>query len=174
MPDNLQRVDVVHVPDFIRESYEHTRLIGFRTTKRCDTSRFIQQIQPVYFSIDEKMCKENLYTIPQNLLEEIQEYGIECSDAKLQGVLAKAHALTVTATPTEGSVASQESTGQSDHLTLLVFGVIWCIFFITIALVIVQCKRTCEQKRDKQVRRNVQLVRMASSASDNSPATDQR
>ena len=58
MPDNLQRIDVVHVPDYIRESYEHTRLIGFRTTKRCDTSRFVQQVQPIYFSIDEKMCKE--------------------------------------------------------------------------------------------------------------------
>ena len=41
MPDNLQRVDVVHVPDYIKDSYEHTRLLGFRTTKRCDTSRFI-------------------------------------------------------------------------------------------------------------------------------------
>ena len=52
------------------------------------------------------MCKENLYTIPENLLEEIQEYGIECSDAKLQGVLARAHEVTLTATPTEGPVAS--------------------------------------------------------------------
>ena len=41
MPDNLQRVDVIHVDDIIKDSYDHTRLLGFRTTKRCNSSRFI-------------------------------------------------------------------------------------------------------------------------------------
>ena len=42
MPDNLDMVDVIHVPEYIKNSYDHTRLIGFRTTKRCNRSRFIQ------------------------------------------------------------------------------------------------------------------------------------
>ena len=41
MPDNLSRVSVVHVDETFRQSYDHTRLIGFRTAKRCDSSRFI-------------------------------------------------------------------------------------------------------------------------------------
>ena len=41
MPENLQRVSVVHVDEVFRKSYDHTRLIGFRTAKRCNSSRYI-------------------------------------------------------------------------------------------------------------------------------------
>ena len=38
-------------------------------------------IQPIYYSIDEAMCKRYVDYISQELVEEIPAYGVECSDA---------------------------------------------------------------------------------------------
>ena len=38
----------------------HTRLVGFRTTKRCESDNNIMSVQPIYYSIDEQMCKKTL------------------------------------------------------------------------------------------------------------------
>ena len=40
----------------LTSAYEHTRLVGLRTTKSCATSSKILSIQPIYFSINEEMC----------------------------------------------------------------------------------------------------------------------
>lgn len=57
----------------------HTRLVGFRTTKRCEEAEKIMSVQPIYFSIDETMCKEYLTPITKGLSEEISAYGPACS-----------------------------------------------------------------------------------------------
>ena len=47
--------------DFVRNYDErHTRLLGFRSGKRCLESKTISTIQPIFYSISEKMCKEIL------------------------------------------------------------------------------------------------------------------
>ena len=59
---------------------DHTRLIGFRTTKRCRSDKQIMSIQPIYYSIDERMCKSYVDYVSQELYNEIPAYGAECSD----------------------------------------------------------------------------------------------
>ena len=44
-------------------------IVGFRTTKDNVTSNFIKSVQPIYFSIDEIICKENLIQISEELAE---------------------------------------------------------------------------------------------------------
>lgn len=34
----------------------HTRLLGFRSGKRCKESKAIRTIQPIFYSVNEKMC----------------------------------------------------------------------------------------------------------------------
>ena len=42
---------------FVRNFDEsHTRLLGFRTSKRCHESRTIRTVMPIFYSVDEKMC----------------------------------------------------------------------------------------------------------------------
>lgn len=63
------------------EHYERTRLIGFRTSKRCKQTNYINSVQPIYYSLDEKMCKEHLQLVTPGMLEEINDYGLDCADS---------------------------------------------------------------------------------------------
>ena len=47
----------------------HTRIVGFRTTKACESSKRIMSLQPIYYSLDRRMCTEVLKS--PGLLEEI-------------------------------------------------------------------------------------------------------
>ena len=58
-----------------------TRLIGFRTTKRCESSKFIMSLQPIYYSLDEEMCTEVLTSLSASHLDEIGGYGPTCAQA---------------------------------------------------------------------------------------------
>ena len=66
------------------EGHQHTRLIGFRTGKRCHTDHLIKEIMPIYYSRNEEMCKQHLTPISQNYQGEIASYGLECNDASLK------------------------------------------------------------------------------------------
>ena len=93
------------------------------------------------------------------MLSEIQDYGIDCSDARLQGVLAETHNLTInTENVVKGKTAGLAGNGVSDHYTAVTFVLIWVIFFITVFLVILQCKRQCNEKKERVTRKNIELV----------------
>ena len=49
---NLTTLEVSEVDQLFLESYDTTRLIGFRTSKECKQSDFISEIQPIYYSTD--------------------------------------------------------------------------------------------------------------------------
>lgn len=72
------------------DSYGHTRLIGFRTTKPCQTNKFITSIQPIYYSVDDNICKNRLTMLSDGMKEEIPEYGLECSDPRVTIGVAQA------------------------------------------------------------------------------------
>ena len=58
----------------------HTRLIGFRTSKRCHSSKSILSVQPIYYSIDEEFCNSVFTPLSMGMLAEIGSYGPECAE----------------------------------------------------------------------------------------------
>ena len=64
---DIYRIDSPGDKDKLREvempygkKHLNTRLIGFRTTKRCQTDKKIMSVQPIFYSIDEDLCKNQL------------------------------------------------------------------------------------------------------------------
>ena len=56
---------------FRSENFEtKTRIVGFRTTKSNEHSSLLKSIQPIYFSIDENICKYTLRSISSSVLNE--------------------------------------------------------------------------------------------------------
>lgn len=66
---------------------EHTRIIGFRTTKECETAKQIMSIQPIYFSLDEGICSRVLKPLQSGHLEEVGGYGPTCAETTAQMAL---------------------------------------------------------------------------------------
>lgn len=62
----------------VRSQVDLTRLIGFRTTKRCESDKFIESLQPIYYSLDREMCTEVLISLSSSHLDEIGGYGPTC------------------------------------------------------------------------------------------------
>jgi len=62
-------------------SYGHTRLVGLRTQKLCDSAQDVVSVQPIYYSVDEQMCTEYLQELTSGMLEEIPAFGITCEEA---------------------------------------------------------------------------------------------
>ena len=65
----------------IVNDYESTRLIGFRTTKKCKDDKLIKSIQPIYYSKNEEVCKTILQPVSNIMMNEPQEYGHNCYEA---------------------------------------------------------------------------------------------
>ena len=62
------------------ESYMTSRLVGFRTTKTCDDAHHLIGIQPIYYSVDDKVCNGYLTKLSSGMLEEIPTYGETCNE----------------------------------------------------------------------------------------------
>ena len=73
----------------LMQANDNTRLIGFRTTKRCHSSKQIKSIQPIYYSINEDICKNVLLPLTEVILDEIPVYGVECGDGILASKLTQ-------------------------------------------------------------------------------------
>lgn len=69
--DEAQITNLPNEVSLIEGQSRHTRLVGFRSTKRCEESKTIMSLQPIYYSIDEKMCTENLLSLSGGMLSEI-------------------------------------------------------------------------------------------------------
>lgn len=80
------KLSEVIVDKEILESARHTRVVGFRTSKRCAGSKNITGVQPIYYSIDEQMCKEYLEPVTDLLLSEPTGHGPECQEIRMQQV----------------------------------------------------------------------------------------
>lgn len=59
----------------IRQAGNSVRLAGLRTWKKCDTQKTVVQVMPIYYSVDENICKNYLTPLTENMLEEIPSYG---------------------------------------------------------------------------------------------------
>ena len=67
------------VPSKLLESRD-TRLVGFRSTKTCSDSKRISSVQLIYFSLDQTICNDILYPIPERMLQEPIFHGPSCSE----------------------------------------------------------------------------------------------
>ena len=65
---------------FLKDAHfvDHTRLIGFRTTRPCKQSKVISSVQPIYYSTDEKMCTQTLKSLRVGQLQELPSFGDDC------------------------------------------------------------------------------------------------
>jgi len=103
----------------------HTRVVGFRTTKSCESAKQILSVQPIYYSVDEKVCKERLVQLTPGLLEEIPSYGPECA-------VVAAAATVDAATALRAANTSQATEARRDDLTVLTFIIVWISFAILV------------------------------------------
>ena len=70
----------VHNDEEFLTANSHTRIVGFRSTKRCREDYTTMSLQPIYYSINENMCKNILKPMTKNLINEVPMYGPECSE----------------------------------------------------------------------------------------------
>ena len=59
LTEYLEDVQTFNVDEaFLELKFSRTsRLVGFRSALRCRQSQVIRQIQPIYYSIDKRVCK---------------------------------------------------------------------------------------------------------------------
>ena len=59
-------------------------------------------VQPIYYSIDERICKERLTPLTPGMHEELSSWGPDCSDSIFNEVVDNIWADKITARNTEG------------------------------------------------------------------------
>jgi len=59
-------------------SPSHTRLLGFRSAKRCQQDKQISSMMPIFYSVDQQMCKEVLQPLISSWYDEMPFFGNEC------------------------------------------------------------------------------------------------
>lgn len=123
----------------IVDSIDHTRLIGFRTTKKCDEGKVISSVQPIYFSIDKTMCKDYLKPVSAGLMEEISGFGPTCDGGYVENV-GVMHRTTVVE-------------GQSDFTAQMVVATFVLMVVILVILLCIgacKCKTMIAQRRERK------------------------
>lgn len=123
----------------------HTRIVGFRTTKSCENAKQIMSVQPIYYSVDEKICKQKLIKLTPGLLEEIPSYGPECAAVPVQSA--------TTAKPTD----SVQQQGVSEEFTEITFLAVWFIFGMLLCQSYSCLRGFCEDRRKRIDRKKVEL-----------------
>ena len=63
-------------------------MVGFRTEKSCDDSHDVTSVQPIYYSVNEKICDTYLNNFTYGMLQEIPNYGITCDELISQHSIA--------------------------------------------------------------------------------------
>jgi len=149
VPVNVEKLTAKIVDDEIEYNYDTTRLIGFRTGKRCEGEKHISQVEPIYYSIDSRMCKEYLSPLSLGMREEIPSYGLKCSDQRLHPIVSE----TFNSHHSHGTTAS-----LSESFLNITFALVWVILILVILVSILQCKRYCNEKSERTARKRIELV----------------
>lgn len=146
----------VAIDEKIANNYESTRLIGFRTTKKCKDSNLIKSIQPIYYSKNKDICQTVLRPVSKTMMSEPQEYGNDCFDAMpyatlMNDIIRETHVV----------VESENKTSKAvgEHFTYATFIVVWVILISLVALLIMQICRFCSNWKESQKRKAIELVK---------------
>ena len=105
---------------------------------------------PIYFSIDEKMCKEILHPINIGMLDEITEYGPSCQDATLEQLLKIEKGETMT----DGEFSSElEEEARGDGISPTLQTVTYVLIILIFIMVAIMCGMEtishCDRKNER-------------------------
>ena len=136
-------------PDVYKDANDHTRLVGFRTTKNCKDSMLIRSLQPIYFSVNQEMCQEHLIALTDNMIHEVEAYGPSVCPVNYN----------VNSYTPEARAGTPTNTSDNHNLLSLV--VVFLVIVIMIQLVIcAYLKRLSNarsaEKRDENMRNQLQ------------------
>ena len=131
--------------------YDTTRLIGFRTSKSCKQADHISMVQPIYYSIDEQVCKEYLTPLTPGMHNELPSWGNDCSDLTMQAVADKIW---------EHDFSNK---GEVDSFGMIFYLVLTCLVLVLITL-LCQWRSWC---KDRYMRRLAKLEELKSSGNSN-------
>ena len=136
------------IDDAFVKNYDSTRLIGFRTSKLCQQTDYFSGIQPIYFSTDERMCKDHLFPLLEGMLEEIPAYGLTCGDASTNQVL------NVISQDASHDRYMQGVSGFTFILTCIGFALVWALCFF-------QFKRWYDDREARKEQKETELKNQA-------------
>ena len=126
----------------IEDMFYDTRLIGFRTSKYCKGDQNIKSIQPIYYSLNENICKNELEMVTDDMMEEIQGYGLDCEAFELR----EHHIKSFASEPEEYIKASDAHKGIDIGFQRATEVAIWAIGFVIIALGGFATHEYCEER----------------------------
>jgi len=122
-------------------------------------------VQPIYYSVDEDVCKNVLVAISQGMLQEIPSYGPSCAELSAQqqmqselGAVPTTAATAVAATP-QSQQAEPDGRRGGDNPLLM-----WSILILLILLLGFQIKDHCERRSDRKKVKLTELQAKPSSA----------
>jgi len=146
-------------PKFLlKNSHEHTRLVGFRSGKRCSSSQIARTLMPIFYSVDEEMCKHVLKPLAKSWHTEPPSSGAGChmhllTDHGLDD------AVETKLTATVQDIKNDHKTSVFERITHIIIYVTWveiCIIFI------IKCHSACLRSNRKSDSRKAKIVRQNS------------
>ena len=125
-----------------------TRIVGFRTTKRCREDPNIKSIQPIYYSLNERLCKQPkmVKMVSDQMKEEISHYGLDCNDPSL----VEAH---IEKTMTKQMDDEKIDPGYQRATEII----IWLMVPVLVCMTALAC---WEYREDREVRRGAKAQEM--------------
>lgn len=140
-------VEAVKLDDEILKNHENTRLIGFRTTKRCHTAKQTMSVQPIFFSVNRDLCENYLDGIDMAMMDELTHHGPECSDPLITS--SSRPAATNASLNMNGAERFSDPERFLDHRKLWSssVGIIYSTFALLLALVIAQVYLAAKKKK---------------------------
>lgn len=142
------------VEEEVDERHETTRLIGFRTTKDCATSKLIKSVQPIYYSMDSDICLKVLGRLTDGHLEEIPGYGPECHERSVEKLSKKTF---YSKNSDAYNQVKTEPLSVNYYFTLTTYILIWITFFTVLMLAAKACGDWCASNEDRIERKKREL-----------------
>ena len=107
---------------------------------------------PVFYSVNEAICKQWLRPIPEHAFEELPHYGDECDEA----------VLFTKNIPTLVRKASVDQ--KTTFETQLTFAVVWITAAELVVILAFKCHRYCQLKKQSEKKKRVKFVRSDSNS----------
>ena len=142
----------LEVDSALLSAHDTTRLIGFRSGKTCHGSKAVNQIQPIYYSIDKQLCTQVFKPIEQRFLSELPFYGEECGSSKASTDQKEAQQMLKALDEVKELV---ESRGGFDSKTRLTIALLSLSFLEGIVLIVMMCTAWCKERSERKVKKRV-------------------
>ena len=143
----------------IADNYDTTRLVGFRTGKRCRGDMNILQIQAIYYSVSEEMCLSRLMPIVEHMRTELPYYGSECNmslipedDLVVQEIEREAVKEAVEQALAAAEAKPPQVVVKKEEGTTATEAAAWITMFLLLATGVLRCHAHARQRRATKLR----------------------